>query len=156
VTAVAPSVAEQAQVAPGWGDRPGEDPSAGEPSGSTGEAVAGDAARAVADTAGADASGPFTTGPDEAVMPPLPEPQPAGLFPEEAFGSGYLVPASFPTPLAADDAIPAAPSVVIDDGILFTHTNPEPPEPAGAPVELSGEGPQHLPPSVALPSHDPD
>jgi hypothetical protein len=53
---------------------------------------------------------------------PTVAPVPAGslvaptIFPENVYGTGY----------------------VADGGLLFTHTRPEPPEPAGAPVELSG------------------
>jgi hypothetical protein len=43
----------------------------------------------------------------------------SSVFPESAYGTGY----------------------VVEGGMLFTHTRPEPPEPAGAPVELTGPAP---------------
>lgn len=50
------------------------------------------------------------------------------VFSEEGYGSGR------------QDAVQALESsVVMDAGALFTHANPEPPEPAGAPVELTGD-----------------
>jgi hypothetical protein len=67
------------------------------------------------------------------------------MFPEDDYGARYQD-SVYPAPNYAGPVAPEPDSVqdlersvVIDGGTLFTHTNPEPPEPAGAPVEWTGD-----------------
>lgn len=73
-------------------------------------------------------------GPESTVGAPTFDTSDDVVFQPDVYGAGYAASDVAGVPVEALEN-----AVVIDEGMLFTHAYPEPPEPAGAPVELSGE-----------------